>query len=80
MTRPSAQEVREQYFGELKPCPFCGEKPKIITMPEGQGSCDGSMYVECSNKLCRSSSALIYPLKCDVREQLIQRWNRRIND
>ena len=48
----------------------------MFTMPEGSGS-DGSMYVECDNGLCRASSALIYPLKDDVKHILVERWNRR---
>lgn len=61
---------------ELKPCPFCGSLATMFTMPEGSGS-DGSMYIECDNGLCRASSALIYPLKEDVKHILVERWNRR---
>jgi len=74
--RPTAKDVRDKYFGELKPCPFCGSHATIFTMLEGSGS-DGSMYVECDAPLCRASSALIYPLKDNVEELLIERWNRR---
>ena len=66
------------FFGrELMPCPFCGSHATMFTMPEGSGI-DGSMYVECDEPLCRASSALIYPLKDDVKHILIERWNRRL--
>lgn len=54
---------------KLKPCPFCGGKPKRSETPEG------GHYIEC--RQCNASSTLMFPDKCDVSDLLAERWNNR---
>ena len=55
---------------ELKPCPFCGEKPKVCKY--GIEWC-----IECHSDTC-----WIVPETglCESLEEAIQKWNRRAND
>lgn len=55
---------------ELKPCPFCGLKPKLneaVTYPNGEKS---SAFVRCPN------CGLAYSFG-DKNEQAVSRWNTR---
>lgn len=61
---------------ELKPCPFCGEKPKVDryfmpTMPN-------VLYaVQCVNINCPTNPIIQY---CKDRAFIIKSWNRRAID
>lgn len=54
---------------ELKLCPFCGGKPEFRRTGR-QG-----YYIACSG--CDSSSTMFTAAKDDVRQLLIETWNRR---
>lgn len=54
-------------MAELKPCPFCGRKPRIE-------SCENFGYfVICK---CGIEQSTLYAQKCDA----VKRWNRRRNE
>lgn len=59
----------------LKPCPFCDSDAEFGAIGEGQDI--GGHFVQCLNSACGASSALIYPLMDDVKNLLLERWNRR---
>lgn len=61
----------------IKPCPCCGRDARFEEVPEGQQN-SGGIYIECTNKLCRLSTNLMFPLMDDVRPELAQKWNRRV--
>lgn len=68
---PGETSVRE---GALRPCPFCGAKAEITEATE----CGPQAYVACcTDSMCASSSMVIFALKDDVMQQLIEKWNRR---
>lgn len=59
---------------DLLGCPFCGSEAKIVEATE----CGPQAYVvACQDGMCAASSQVIYALKDDVRQQLIDCWNRR---
>ncbi len=80
--RPSAEEVRDKYFGELKPCPFCGGKARfgVVHSPDYESPMpdEGGEYIECTNNRCRASTMLIFPTMADAKPFLIEKWNSRI--
>ena len=57
---------------QLKPCPFCGGKAEITDAKEAGPR---ARVICCRGCLC--STKVIYALKGDVDEQLVQAWNRR---
>jgi hypothetical protein len=59
-------------MAEIKPCPFCGKKPKIIK--DGWGN---QVWVECVNPKCR-----IHPMtRIYIKEDAaIKAWNRRCDN
>ncbi|MBQ8766075.1 MAG: Lar family restriction alleviation protein [Clostridia bacterium] len=57
---------------ELKPCPFCGEIPKVHYNEVLE------MYtVECENKNCNIVCHTCLAIK---KEYAIENWNRRVNN
>lgn len=62
----------------LKPCPFCGAEAEIITI-EGdvEDFRTGAQCVQCTSLSCGAASGLVYPLKDDVTNLLLERWNKR---
>lgn len=60
---------------ELKPCPFCGGKASFNHVENGENA--GGICVECDDPMCRTSSQLMFPEKCDVLPLLAEKWNRR---
>lgn len=58
----------------LLPCPFCGGKAEIAAAEE----CGPQAYVvACTDQMCLSSSKVIFALKDDVTDQLVESWNKR---
>jgi len=53
----------------LKPCPFCDGEPMFGT------DSDGAHGISC--KVCGAGTRGFYPLKDDVRDLVIETWNRR---
>ena len=52
---------------KLKPCPFCGKKPKVKE--------DGvSLYIKCSNRYCFAGEHWV---KNVITKDLIEAWNAR---
>ena len=80
--RPTAQAVRETYFGELKPCPFCGGKARfsVVHSPDYESPApdEGGEYIECTNNRCRATTMLIFPTMADAKPLLVGKWNSRI--
>ena len=59
---------------QLLPCPFCGGKAEIAAADE----CGPQAYVVvCTDPMCLSSSKVIFALKDDVTQQLVESWNKR---
>jgi hypothetical protein len=56
--------------GELRPCPFCGATPHLITYGQGK-----PCYVAaiCGNPECAVSIAA----QCDSEAKAVEVWNRR---
>ena len=60
---------------ELKPCPFCGRKPKYVYIPGWYGYSEdvGKLKCECGNIMSVEKSGSSDELyKC-----LLKRWNER---
>lgn len=55
---------------ELKPCPFCGEIPKIF---------HDRHSVECCNGLCDVMPST-WSYTYDTDEDAVEAWNRRASD
>ena len=73
-------------MNELKPCPFCGGKAKIISSIQ-----DGRVYMWVQCTFCNASSSIIsykkeeFPIRLSpgrstFTESLYDGWNSRIND
>ena len=69
-------------MAELKPCPFCGNKPQVRYTGCGSGS-----HGYTSNILMESNAGFVICLKCECRtstyskvSRAISKWNRRAND
>lgn len=53
-------------MSELKPCPFCGQRAKIVRF------CDHDSYqIRCTNKLCNVATVF------DDEAAVIAVWNKR---
>lgn len=52
---------------KLKPCPFCGRKPKVHKT-------NGIFWINCPNKKCGVSSATLTKLN---ETDVVEIWNRR---
>lgn len=64
---------------QLLPCPFCGGEATFGFVAHTDREDDpnaGGEFVDCSQ--CQASTALVFPLKGDVKRELAERWNRRI--
>ena len=60
----------------LLPCPFCAREARFEKVSHDPFDNNyGGEYVECSN--CGASTKLWFPLKEDVKRQLLEAWNRR---
>lgn len=73
-------------MNELKPCPFCGGKAKIISNIQ-----DGYVYMWVQCTFCNASSSIIsykeeeFPIRLSsgrsaFTESLYNNWNDRINE
>ena len=78
-------------MNELKPCPFCGEKPDdyIRNYMKNGGNLSIETYIIC--RKCESkdnivkksvviSSGVPYKRLIEAREKLIKDWNTRVGD
>ena len=73
---------------KIKPCPFCGCKPKLI---EGWGAPAGvgtawSVTITCESKRCKinpqlSTNTIFYrsDAKKELKTETIKAWNKRKN-
>lgn len=61
---------------KMKPCPFCGGKPKYLTIEGEDNPNDGGECIEC--RKCGASSVVMFPLMDSVKELLVERWNNRV--
>lgn len=60
-------ETNQETEPELKPCPFCGKKPRVVgVVPQ--------IYIACVNEKCPVNSETIF---FQTREKAIEAWNRR---
>ena len=57
-------------MAELKPCPFCGGKAKLLSR-------GGLHYVVCWEKACRITPRTTWH---NTKEKAIEAWNRRAED
>lgn len=57
---------------ELKPCPFCGSKPRVQVEPASWGYHDGSVQIECK---CGASAG--YMQDADKKRAAAEQWNTR---
>jgi hypothetical protein len=66
---------------ELKSCPFCGGKAEFGEVQGDENTPDvGGNFIDCTNPVCQASTALIFPLMDDVKQLLVERWNRRLHE
>ena len=56
---------------ELKPCPFCGGHPEIVTPEETDGQ---YWFIACTNDNCWGIAGTDL---CDTETEAIDKWNRR---
>lgn len=61
-------------MAELKPCPFCGGKARIVDNGETQNSKYYFVDVICENMVCRGCSSC---LESKTKQQAIAAWNMR---
>jgi hypothetical protein len=76
MTHATGANAMTDEDDALVPCPFCGGDAAFGEVG-GDGDDAGGEFIQCANSDCGASSALIFPLMDDVRDQLRERWNRR---
>lgn len=61
---------------KLLPCPFCGGQADFGQVADSEiDPNSGGEFIDCSQ--CHASTALVFPLKGDVKRELIERWNQR---
>jgi len=60
-------------MSDLKPCPFCGGKAELLTVPANSGLSGTKWVVVCKKRCCNQ-----YPHISD--HDAIEAWNRRVND
>jgi Lar family restriction alleviation protein len=64
--------MSDDRLNELAPCPFCGGEAEIVDAEEA----GPDARVVCC-KGCSASSKVIFALKDDVTDLLVEAWNRR---
>lgn len=64
-------------MSDLKPCPFCGGKAKIVTSISRSLSNYPTAYIEC--EICRASTRIVPDLEWDGSFiwKAIELWNER---
>lgn len=62
---------------ELKPCPFCGGKAKLITHRNYATNGHADYYVECGTDGC---TMCLGGICFGCAEEAIEAWNRRTSD
>ena len=55
---------------KLKPCPFCGRKPKICKRPKFPKGLEWSIY-------CDRDNVRVHTCSMETRKEAIAAWNRR---
>lgn len=58
---------------ELKPCPFCGGQPEIVTPEETDGQ---YWFIACTNDNCWGIAVSDF---CETESEAIDKWNHREN-
>jgi Restriction alleviation protein Lar len=71
MTESMLQPPRAQ-VGPLRPCPFCGEAPRL----EADPWMDESIRIACGNDTCGVMPRTEYLLAC-YADELVAAWNAR---
>lgn len=59
---------------KLKPCPFCGKVPRIIS----SDCCDGFGNVGHA-VVCRDSHCCVGPVRCEEKDA-VAAWNERVTE
>lgn len=67
----------ELVMPELKRCPFCGGDAIQSQIEDSDSPDSGGYFIQCTEKSCGTSSALIFACGDDPIPLLIERWNRR---
>ena len=70
--KESQQELDIETTTELKPCPFCGGRARVIETTEPSNL--GGSAVECT--VCHACS----PVHFDRKENLYSAWNDRVSE
>lgn len=60
-------------MNELKPCPFCGGKAKVI---RSHVCLDNKYYAVCENDNCQAAICV----DSETREKAIELWNKRVSE
>ena len=62
---------------ELKPCPFCGEKP---ILDRHDIFCDCGVKMQIPMYVLGKESVGDFPTYEEARQEMIEAWNRRTHD
>lgn len=63
------KEQIKAYEEQLKPCPFCGKKPKVRDLEKFK-----AFTVDCVNADCGANA---FVKACSTLEEAIEAWNKR---
>ena len=67
-------------MNDLKPCPFCGGKAKIVTGMSASFPKRPTAYIGC--EICRASTRIVLDLEWDGSFiwKAIELWNERVGE
>lgn len=63
---------------KLNLCLCCGSVAEFWKS-DNEGEYDGGWFIECTNPLCRLTTALVYATGDDPKQNLANRWNQRVS-
>ena len=61
-------------MADLKPCKYCGEKPKVFSLGV---RIDNEYWIRCENKTCQEKP---FTASYDTEHEAIEAWNHRVTE